>query len=136
MIIIVFIEVFKYLQKNENKFYSQENQRKIGDLLPSQYKSNGKFNFIQFYQKSLLPLNEPITDITKLVMPFILGKNLLIYVIKGSEINNKIIKVGKIENNSDFIQVLFYNESYFIIYSKNILKNMEIFLSIFQLIYK
>ena len=110
--------IFKYLQKNENKFYSQENQRKIGDLLPSQYKSNGKFNFIQFYQKSLLPLNEPITDITKLVMPFILGKNLLIYVIKGSEINNKIIKVGKIENNSDFIQVLFYNESYFIIYSK------------------
>ena len=110
--------IFKYLQKNENKFYSQENQRKIGDLLPSQYKSNGKFNFIQFYQKSLLPLNEPITDITKLVMPFILGKNLLIYVIKGSEINNKIIKVGKIENNSDFIHVLFYNESYFIIYSK------------------
>ena len=78
-------QIYKYLRKNENKIYSVENKTKIGNLLPSQYKSNEKYDFIKFYENNLLQLNKPIDEITKLVMPFILRKNLIIY-------NKKIMK--------------------------------------------
>ena len=118
-------QIYKYLTKSENKIYSQENKIKIGNLLPSQYKSNEKFDFKKFYENNLFPLKQPIEDITKLVMPFILMKNLMIYNIKNNEINYKLITVGKKGNNMDNLYLLCLNENYFIIYSKKYFQNFD-----------
>ena len=122
-------QIFIYLRKNENKIYSEENKIKIGNLLPNQYKSNEKYDFIKFYENNLLQLNKPIDEITKLVMPFILRKNLIIYNKKNNEISIELISPNKKENNIDNLYILFSNGSYFIIYSKEYFQKFEYILN-------
>ena len=49
--------LFKYIQNNENKFYSKDFNILIGNLLPAKYETeDSKFLFDQFYNEYLLKM--------------------------------------------------------------------------------
>ena len=112
--------IFKYLKENENRIYTQEYNSKVGNLLPTPYKVGGNYNFKKFYQNNLLQLGQTVAKISLMVIPFILRRDLFIYNFDGNDINHLWIHTDGKENK-DFlpIRLFFFNDSYFVIYSKN-----------------
>ena len=109
-------QIYKYLKNNENK-YSPINNIKIGNLLPSQYKSGDNFDFQSFYQNNLLSLGKTTSIISIYLIPYVLRKNLLVYYFDGNEINYKWIYAP--ENNNYLPIILFYYKGkYYVVYSK------------------
>ena len=113
-------QIYKYLKNNENRLYTQEYNKKVGHLLPIPYKSGDKFNFKKFYVNNLLQLGQTVAKISLLVIPFILRRDLFIYNFNGNDINHIWIHTDGKENK-DFlpIRLFFFNDNYYIIYSKN-----------------
>ena len=72
--------IYKYLKLNEKRLYSKENKIKIGEFLPEEYTKNGNYNFKDYYENSLLPLNKSADKIAISVIPLFL-KEIYIFIL-------------------------------------------------------
>ena len=110
--------IYKYLKANERRIYSQELNKKMGELLPNSYIEGQRFK--AFYENNLLQLGKNVEKISLLVIPYILRRDLFIYTIVENDINHIWIHTdGKENQNSLPIRLIYINDSYFIIYEKN-----------------
>ena len=80
--------IYNYISSNENKIYTQEKNVNIGKFLPKNYKIGEKYLFKEFYDNSLLRLEKEAETIAVYVLPFILRKDLYIYLFDGNYINH------------------------------------------------
>ena len=112
--------IYKYLKVNENKLYTQEYNMKIGNLLPNSYKKGEKFEFLKFYQNNLLQLKTIVAKISILIIPFVLRRDIFIYNFSGNDVNHAWVHTDDKDNKNFLpIRLIFFNDSYSIIYSKN-----------------
>ena len=110
--------IYKYLKANEKRIYTQEYNKKMGELLPQGYK-NG-YRFKDFYENNLLQLGKKIENISILVVPFILRRDLFIYNFTENDINHFWVHTEGRENQNFLpIRLINLNNSYSIIYEKN-----------------
>ena len=110
--------IYQYLKANEKKIYSQEANKKMGALLPNAYKEGERFK--EFYENNLLQLGKMTEQISILVIPFILRRDLFIYRFEGNDIKHFWIHTeGKENQNFVPIRLIYFNDSFFIIYEKN-----------------
>ena len=110
--------IYQYLKANEKKIYSQETNKKMGALLPNVYKEGERFK--EFYENNLLQLGKITEQISILVIPFILRRDLFIYRFEGNDIKHFWIHTeGKENQNFIPFRLIYFNDSYFILYEKN-----------------
>ena len=110
--------IYKYLKTNEKRIYTQEYNKKMGELLPSGYKEGERFK--EFYENNLLQLGKKVENISILVIPFILRRDLFIYSFNDNDINHFWIHTEGRENQKFMpMNLISINDSYYIIYQKN-----------------
>ena len=93
--------LYDYIKKNEQKLYLKDFPVLIGNLLPSIYENDGKFNFSSFYENYLLKMFVYAEKIIVYLTPFVLGINLDVVLFDDNE--DEVLKhfkfVGKDELN-------------------------------------
>ena len=128
LILYLKYSIYKYLLKNENKLYNKEYPIKINQLLPEIYQEYGKDAFKNFFEKELIPLNKKIERIIIYITPYVLGKTLKIYsfIFQNNKLENleeilidPYLNEEKENTNLNKICLLFVNNNYNIIYSKD-----------------
>ena len=75
--------LYRYIQDNELKMFSENFDILIGNLLPEIYEKDGNFLYEQFYQKYLLKLYSDAEKIVIYLTPYIFGIELYIYMFDG-----------------------------------------------------
>ena len=129
--------LFKYIQKNENKFYSKNFNILIGNLLPAKYETeDSKFLFDKFYNEYLLKMFQDAEKIIIYLTPFVLCVKLKIIIFEDE--SDEFIKEfnfeGKNYNNNNNINDIFLinkKNHYDLLFSKNDFKKYENFFKIF-----
>ena len=110
--------LYDYIKKNEKKLYLEDFPVLIGNLLPSNYENDGKFDFISFYENYLLKMFIFAEKIIVYLTPFVLGINLDVVLFDDNE--DEVLKhfkfVGKDELN--------INETIFVINKKGHYENV------------
>ena len=114
-------ELYKFINENQFKFYTETFPVLIGNLLPAEYETkDGKFLYQKFYEKYLLKL---FTDAEKIVIyltPFIFPIKLNIILFKAS--SNEFIQefYCKNYNKKDYIITLINKKLHYeVIYEVN-----------------
>ena len=111
--------IYNYISSNENKIYTQEKNVNIGKFLPKNYKIGEKYLFKEFYDNSLLRLEKEAETIAVYVLPFILRKDLYIYLFDGNYINHVWVHTSEKENQEFLpLRLFYFNNSYYVIYGK------------------
>ena len=118
--------LYKYIKNNEKKLYLEDFPILIGNLLPSKYENDGKFDYNSFYEKYLLKMFISAEKIIIYLTPFVLGINLDVVLFDDNE--DEILKhfkfVGKDELKiKDTIFVINKKGHYEIVYSYQDVKN-------------
>ena len=110
--------LYDYIKKNETKLYLKDFPVLIGNLLPSNYENDGKFDFNSFYENYLLKMFVYAEKIIVYLTPFVLGINLDVVLFDDNE--DEVLKhfkfVGKDELN--------INETIFVINKKGHYENV------------
>ena len=112
---------YTYIKKNEKKMYKESFPILIGNLLPSNFEKNGKFDFNSFYNNHLLKMFSYTEKMVIYLTPFILGLNLNLVIFEDKE--NNIIQKYNYTGNSD----LNINDNIFILNRK---KHYELIFSL------
>ena len=128
--------LYKYIQNNEEKYYSKDISIKIHDLLPKNYIKDGKFLFKEFYKNELIPFNKEPQKIVIYMLPLALGKTIKIYSFDfENDLNTlkELLFKSNINNNNESpnnypICLFFVNSHYDILYSKNYYEEYKDFL--------
>ena len=118
--------LYDYIKNNEKKMYLEDFPILIGNLLPSQYEDDGKFDYNSFYEKYLLKMFTCAEKIIIYLTPFVLGVNLDVVLFDDNE--DEILKhfkfVGKDELKiKDTIFIINKKGHYEIVYSFQDVKN-------------
>ena len=118
--------LYNYIKNNEKKMYLENFPILIGNLLPSQYENDGKFDYNSFYEKYLLKMFVYAEKIIIYLTPFVLGLNLDVVLFDDNE--DEILKhfkfVGKDELKiKDTIFIINKKGHYEIVYSYQDVKN-------------
>ena len=118
--------LYDYIKNNEKKMYLENFPILIGNLLPSQYEIDGKFDYNSFYEKYLLKMFTFAEKIIIYLTPFVLGINLDVVLFDDNE--DEILKhfkfVGKDELKiKDTIFIINKKGHYEIVYSYQDVKN-------------
>ena len=113
--------LYKYIEENQNKLYTESFPIQIGNLLPGEYETeDGKFLFNKFYDNYLLKLFNDAEKIVIYLTPFIFPIKL--NVILYEENNNNFIQEYCSDENintKNIITVNYSREHFELIYSKN-----------------
>ena len=112
--------IYAYIKENEKKLYLESFPVLIGNLLPSEYEVDGRFDFNSFYQTYLLKMFVCAEKIIIYLTPFVLGINVSCILFDDQE--KEIVKTfgfaGKSQVNiEDTIFVLNRRGHYENIYS-------------------
>ncbi len=128
LILYLKYSIYKYILKNENKLYNKENPIKINQLIPEIYQEYGKDALTNYFEKELIPLNKKVERIVIYITPYVLGKAVKIYsfIFQNNTLENleeilvdPYLNEEKENSNLNKICLLFVNNNYNIIYSKN-----------------
>ena len=123
--------LYKYIEENQNKLYTESFPIQIGNLLPGEYETeDGKFLFNKFYDNYLLKLFNDAEKIVIYLTPFIFPIKL--NVILYEENNNNFIQEYCSDENintKNIITVNYSREHFELIYSKNEYKIFKNYLS-------
>ena len=131
--------IYEYIKINENKFYSIDNDIKIGTLLPKAYCEENIYSFPDFYKKHLLKMKVYAEKLDIYIVPFVFNCILNIrnldyildngHVTQFNETNIETIKCGL--DNAVEINLLYSNQHYIIFYKKDYYKNFDKYLDVF-----
>ena len=99
--------LYLYIKQNEKKIYSQSFPVLLGNLLPSEYEKNGKFDFNSFYEKNLLKMFVQSEKIVIYITPYVLGINLNMIYFESNE--KEIIQKYTFSGISDFLKSFIFN---------------------------
>ena len=110
--------LYDYIKKNEQKLYLKDFPVLIGNLLPSIYENDGKFNLSSFYENYLLKMFVYAEKIIVYLTPFVLGINLDVVLFDDNE--DEVLKHFKFVGKDE----LKINETIFVINKKGHYENV------------
>ena len=114
--------LYRYIQNNQMKMFSENFDILIGNLLPEIYEKDGHFLFEEFYQKYLLKLYSDAEKIVIYLTPYIFGIELYIYMFDGDiqifnyegetnfNLNKPVIIINKKAHYELLYSFLYYEE--------------------------
>ena len=119
------IAMYNYISSHQDDFYSSESQIDIGNLLPSLYIQNNKYNFDAFYKEYLLSMHSEAEKIIIYLAPIVFNRSLDLFIIEGTaRMKLENIKYFKLrfpclDKKRNSISLLYRFNHYDVVYSNN-----------------
>lgn len=108
------IKIYEYINYNEDKYFSENFDVKIGNLLPAEFEDKqGNACFRDFYYKFLLKLHKEAEKVIVYITPFTFNIGVGIAIIEPSKINFQTFTASTGSSESSPSICFLYRESHY-----------------------
>ena len=125
------ILLYIYIDQNRDKTLLEDFPIFIGNLLPSEFIHNQKYDYDKFFDNYLLKFNQLPERIVIYLTPFILGFNIeILYLNSISEINTihckkSLLNAGNYNSEDNLITLLYKQTHYDLVYRSEYIKKYK-----------